>query len=73
VHVMRILDRNGDTALEWDLRKKKTVEEVEKVFNEIVKQGFIAVRVDSPTEGEVIRKFDPTAKEIIVTAPMVGG
>jgi len=73
MHVMRILDSTGDTALEWDLRKKGSVEAVKQTFDQIIKEGYMAVRIDSPTEGEVIRKFDPTAKEIIVTAPMVGG
>jgi len=70
---MRILDQSGDTALEWDLRKKESVQAVKQAFDQIIKEGYMAVRIDSPTEGEVIRKFDPTAKEIIVTAPMVGG
>lgn len=71
--VLRILDRTGDVALKWDIEDKDSVEAVRLAFHEVIRQGYMAVRIDSPTEGEVIRKFDPQAKEIIVTAPMIGG
>ena len=71
--VLRILDQNGDTALEWDVADDLSVEEVREKFDELVSAGHLAYRIDSPTSGEVIRNFDPTAEEIIVTAPLVGG
>jgi hypothetical protein len=70
---LRVLNQSGDTTLEWDVKDPISVEAVEKEFNQIIKEGYMAFKVDSPTEGELIRNFDPTAEEIIMTAPMVGG
>ena len=69
----RVLNRSGDTTLEWEVDNPASVEVVRKQFDSIIESGYMAVRIDSPTEGEVIRTFDPEAKEIIATAPMVGG
>ncbi len=71
--VLRILDRTGDVAFEWDIKDEASVEAVRIAFDNVIRQGYMTVRIDSPTEGEVIRKFDPKAKEIIATAPMIGG
>lgn len=72
--VLRILNNNGDATLEWDVKDKKNTAEVEAEFKKIMKNaGFMAFRVDSPTAGEQIKKFDPTAQEIIITRPLVGG
>ena len=70
---LRILNESGDTTLEWDLEDKVSVEAVRKEFDTIIASGYMAFSITSPTQGEVIRKFDPAAKEIIMTAPMVGG
>jgi hypothetical protein len=71
--VLRILDKFGDTAIKWDVKDKLSVQEVKQKFDEMVASGQLAYRIDSPSKGEVIRKFDPTAKEIIIHAPLVGG
>lgn len=71
--VLRILDRTGDTALEWDVTDAESVEAVRVRFDEVIADGYMAVRIDSPTSGEVLRTFDPEASEIILSAPMVGG
>jgi hypothetical protein len=70
---LRVLNHTGDTTLEWDVKKPASVEVVKAQFDEIIRQGYMAFRVDSPSSGEVIRSFDPAAKEIIMTAPLVGG
>lgn len=69
--VLRIMNRSGDTTLTWT--KGKNEAEVRAEFNKIIKSGYMAFRVDSPTSGAVIRRFDPEADTIIMTAPMVGG
>lgn len=71
--VLRILSREGDTAIEWDVKDEMSVAEVKEKFDELVASGNLAYRIDSPAGGAVIRDFDPAALEIIVTAPLVGG
>lgn len=70
---LRVLNKSGDTTLEWDVEDAASVEVVKAQFNEIIKGGYMAFSVTSPTSGEQIRTFDPEAEEIIMTAPMVGG
>ena len=69
----RILDRNGDTTIEWDVKDKESVAKVRAEFERVVAEGYMTFRVDAPDSGELIREFDPTAEAIIATSPMVGG
>jgi hypothetical protein len=71
--VLRILNSSGDTALEWDVTDPEGIEKIRAEFDNLMSKNMIAFRVDSPTSGEVIKSFDPEAKEIIVSAPLVGG
>lgn len=70
---LRVLNMTGDTTLEWAPNDAASVEVVRKQFDAIIKEGYMAFRVDSPTSGELIRTFEPEAEEIIMTAPLVGG
>lgn len=71
--VLRVLSREGDTVTEWDVTNELSVAEVKAKFDEMVSKGFLAYRIDSPEKGEVIRDFDPSAEEIIMNAPLIGG
>lgn len=70
---LRILNHEGDTTFEWELDNPESIKAVRKQFDRIMREGYMAFRVDSPTSGEAIKSFDPKAREIIMTAPMVGG
>lgn len=72
--VLRVLNTEGDTTYKWDVNDKDSVKEVRAQFDAIMTaQKGMAFRVDSPTSGEVIKSFDPSAQEIIITRPMAGG
>ena len=71
-HVLRILDHHGDTQLEFDPQEKKSLRDVEMRFKDLMERGFIAFDV-STQPGKVITKFDPDAKETIVTPRFAGG
>lgn len=73
MQVLKILTSSGETVLEWNRADAQSVEDVRREFNSLIKSGFQAFRIDSPTTGELIRKFQPKAQEIIMTAPMMGG
>jgi len=72
--VLRKLDRYGDTETRWDPADGKQLGAARSLFEEHIKMGGLAYEVDQPREpAEVIRKFNPRAKEIILAPRMVGG
>lgn len=71
--VLRILSREGDTAVLWNVKDEPSVAETKEKFDEMIEKGYLAYRIDSKESGEVIRSFDPAASEIIMNAPLVGG
>lgn len=71
--VLRVLTSAGDTVLEWNPKDAESVAEVKAEFDGLTSSGFLAFRVDSPTEGEQIKKFDPDAQTVIMSIPLMGG
>ncbi len=67
---MHVLNQDPIT---WYLNDPDSIKAVQEQFDSIIAEGYMAFRVDSPETGELIRDFDPTAQEIIISAPMVGG
>lgn len=71
--------RDGHTEVEYDTEVHSEVRKAEARFEELLSaQGTAAYRVetDSVTGKRVaqpLSEFDPTAEEILVTSPMVGG
>ncbi|MHB0978422.1 MAG: hypothetical protein ACYC1K_03435 [Minisyncoccota bacterium] len=70
---MRIQDKTGDTEMTWNPSDAASVAEVKNVFNKLLNKGHMGYKTDNSGGGEVIRTFDPTAEEIVVTIPLVGG
>jgi hypothetical protein len=71
-HVIRVLDRSGDTELLYDPDDEVSTLDVESRFNELMERGFVAFDV-STQPGRVIHAFDPRATEVIVTPRFSGG
>lgn len=71
--VLKVLSREGHTAIEWDVKDEASVAKVKEQFDEMISKGFLGYRIESKAGGEVIRDFDPAAEEIIMNAPLVGG
>lgn len=82
---LRILDATGDTQLCWAVDKPggdadadlMPVEEVRARFDELVK-SHLAYVVEAPQGGGEalavqIHRFDPSAEEIVLQNPLVGG
>jgi hypothetical protein len=79
---LTILNQRGDATLEWDRTDELSVERVRVEFDRLVKgerwtayaypqvQAGVAPAEATP---EVIREFDPTAREIVVRPQLVGG
>lgn len=71
---MSVLDKTGDTRIQWDKANAEEVAAALARFNELRVQGFAAYRVDASGQGsEVLHAFDREAERIIFRPPMVGG
>jgi hypothetical protein len=73
---MRILDHTGDTAVTWDLDDESTIRAAEEIFEREAAQAKMAFArsMGAPVEeAERIRRFDPSAEEIIWVRPIQGG
>lgn len=67
-HVLRVLNHNGDEEVPWTEEDQKAAR---GKFRELAKtHAFFKM---TGKEGEQIRKFDPSAEEIIAHRPLVGG
>lgn len=72
--VLKVLDHTGDSRLEWNPRNRDEVDAARAHFDTMKAKGYLAYRVDENNEaGEVIKQFDPNAREIIMSPQMVGG
>ena len=73
-HVLAILDKSGDTRIEWDPNNEDEVANAQRTFQEMKKRGFVAYAVRRRDQrGEVVREFDPSAEKLILAMPHVGG
>ena len=72
LHLVRILDRNGDTKLTYDPSDADAVRDVEARFQRLMDRNFVAFDV-STQPGRIITSFDPNASEIIVSPRFAGG
>jgi hypothetical protein len=71
---LEIIDRTGDTKLEWDRNVPVEVEAAKASFTLHKKKGYLAYRTRADgSRGEVITEFDPAAERIIMAPPVQGG
>jgi hypothetical protein len=71
---MHVLGRSGDTQTRWDPRDPKSTQKARHRFETYRQAGFLAFSASAPgAEAVQVRAFDPQAKEILVTRPLIGG
>lgn len=73
---LRWVSSKGDESIEWDPEDQASIEKAKSKFDELTKKGFKAFKVikeEVTRKGEQIKEFDPSVKEILMTAPMAGG
>ena len=68
-----VMDHTGDTRLHFDANDSQALLEAEERFKLLTGAGFTAAIRNSSGEPEVIRRFDPTAKETLFFPRLVGG
>lgn len=74
-HVMRILDpKEGDIKVIWDPDNADEVAHARTTFDAMQAKGFVAYSVTKKGDrDEIVRKFDPEAKALILAPKAVGG
>ena len=64
----------GDKKIVWIAGDKKSREKARKAFEDKLKEGWLAFKVnpEDPHKGEMLKEFDAKANKIIMT-PAAGG
>ena len=72
---MKFLSNEGDTKISWNPEKEKEVSIAKDKFDELLKKGFIAFRVDDKGKktSRRIYEFLPYAGTILLIPPIAGG
>ena len=69
---IRILNELGDARVTWDVDVKEQVEQAQREFEILIREGYIAgKRTEYGTE--LITEFDKTAERIIMFPQISGG
>lgn len=78
--VMKVMDRKGDTKIEWNRDNPAEVQIAREAFVSATKKksdggkGYLAYKVGKEgSKGEVVKVFDPYAEKLILAPPMAGG
>lgn len=75
--IMRILDPTGDTVVEWRTDDPASVAAVRAEFDRLVgEERWHAFARDAGARADdatLVRAFDDTAEEIVLTRPLMGG
>lgn len=79
---LQVLGREGHRELVWDpekveegdLEAAEVITEAERILNEAISKGQLALRVDDPDEAaQRIDRFDYTAPRTVIVPRIAGG
>ena len=82
MHKLQILGREGHRELVWDpeqveigdLDAAEVIKEAERIVEEAVARGHLAMRIDAPDQpAQRIEKFDHTAPRTVIVPRIAGG
>jgi hypothetical protein len=68
-----VMDHNGDTRHNFDVKDAKALLKAEQRFKELTGAGFTAAIRTADGKPVVTRTFDPTAEETLFFPRLVGG
>jgi len=69
---VRILNREGDSEIQWNKEDPASLEAAKVIVEDLQKQGNAAFAKKNG-ETALVRQFDPDAEEILIVKPLVGG
>ena len=71
---LHILDRTGDTRIEWNPANDAEVKMAKAAFKTAKDKKMLIYKVGADgSKGELLREFDPNAERIIAAPQTVGG
>lgn len=71
---LQVMGKSGHTTVKWDPDNDAEVKTARATFDALIDKGFSAFAVKGKDDkGEKLRRFDPTASEIILIPPIAGG
>lgn len=71
---LAVLDRTGDTRLQWSKHNPEKVTAAENRFKELKAKGYAAFKVNKDGDkGIQIDDFDPSAERLIMIPQIIGG
>lgn len=70
---LRVMDPSGDMSVTWNPRVQAEVDVARETFDRMRNKGHLAYRKEGAGRGTMLREFDPSASEIIITPPLQGG
>jgi hypothetical protein len=73
-NVLNVMDRTGDSRIEWNPNVPAEVEMARAAFNAAKDKKYLTYRLDGDgNRGEVLREFDPGAARIVASPQPQGG
>jgi hypothetical protein len=73
MHIQIVMDRTGDTRHQFDPNDELEVAESRKRFQELTDAGYTAAKRTGDGTSELLRQFDPTARETLFFPRLKGG
>jgi hypothetical protein len=73
MHTQIVMDLTGDTRHHFDATNEASVAEARKRFRELTDAGYTAAMRTGAGTSELLRQFDPTARETLFIPRLVGG
>jgi hypothetical protein len=73
MNIQIVMDPTGDTRHYFDASDDTSVAEARKRFQELTDAGYIAAKRTGNGMSDLIREFDPTARETLFMPRLVGG
>jgi hypothetical protein len=72
--VQIVMDKSGDTRVEFDAADNEAVARAERRFHELTGKGFRAVALGKDGgPGRLMRHFDPTVEQSLFIPQLQGG
>ena len=71
---LRIMGKGGDKEIPWTPGDREQLDDARFVFETLLREGYQAYSLaEDGRSGEVLRRFQPEAHEIVLAPRFVGG
>jgi hypothetical protein len=71
---LRVMGKGGDKEIPWDPTDREQLDDARFVFETLVREGYQAYSLEANGRtGELVRRFQPEAHEIVLAPRFRGG